>query len=206
MRGKRFLLKHSASGFHLQLCVFPTNADKYNNSCENADYFQRLIHWLLGVVWLCTDWWWPFKLKEKPSKKPQTQKGSGVSSVRCSWQSFDCLRQGEWTFCTSWNLPFCLNKPFFWFNCFSPSFASSCIWTEIPPASLLNSCKLTAGIPAQSVTGGSAPRAAIGALRARNAALNPDACKCSQIYNHVGSDGVEQSMPDNTGKGHGGET
>lgn len=50
MRGKRFLLKHSASGFHLQLCVFPTNADKYNNSYENADYFQRLIQWLLGVV------------------------------------------------------------------------------------------------------------------------------------------------------------
>lgn len=32
VRGKGFLLKHSSSGFHLQLCVFPINADKCNNS------------------------------------------------------------------------------------------------------------------------------------------------------------------------------
>lgn len=40
----------------------------------------------------------------------------------------------------------------------------------------------------------------------RNAALNPDACKCSQIYYHVGSNGVKQSMPDNREKVHGGGT
>lgn len=39
--------------------------------------------------------------------------------------------------------------------------------------------------------------------RERNAALNPDACKCSQIYYHVGSNGVKQSLPDNREKGHG---
>lgn len=84
VRGKRFLRKHSVSGFHLQLCVFPTNADKYNNSCENAHYFRRLIHWLLvRVVWLCTDWWWPFKLKKKPSKNKRATDPRGIQCQFC---------------------------------------------------------------------------------------------------------------------------